>query len=190
MRFHQEPVEPGISLATDGIRVVVEAVVSQNFRPRRVRSPNLRTPVHDAIGLVEIYRLFHVGWNYGIVLADFGHAIHLDSEQDGDAVPFEVLRARDTVSDAPQLCPKMMMRACCFSSADSLPSRFASRSPQNFLVGLGAMTVREALYIHPIGVFVAQVFDHLHRAVHAVIVPDEAADKADDDGGRCGACLG
>jgi hypothetical protein len=37
------------------------------------------------------------------------------------------------------------------------------------------VTVRETLHIHAIGIFVAQVFDDLHRAVHAVIL-DEAAD--------------
>ena len=63
------------------------------------------------------------------------------------------------------------------------------QAPQNFLVGLVAVTVRETLYIHAIGVFIAQVFDDLHRAVHAIIVLDEAADETDNHGGRAGASL-
>ena len=63
------------------------------------------------------------------------------------------------------------------------------QAPQNFLVGLVAVTVRETLYIHAFAVFIAQVFDHLHRAVHAIIVLDEAADEADHHGGRGGASL-
>ena len=63
------------------------------------------------------------------------------------------------------------------------------QAPQNFGVGPVGVTVRETLYIHAFGVFIAQVFDNLHRAVHAVIVLDEAADETDHHGGRGGARL-
>jgi hypothetical protein len=63
------------------------------------------------------------------------------------------------------------------------------QAPQNFLVGPVAVTVRETLDIHAIGIFVAQVFDDLHRAVHAIIVLDETPDETDNHGGRGGATL-
>ncbi len=92
VRLDQDSVEPGISLATNGIRFVVVAEVSQDFRPRRILGANLGPPVHDSVGLVEIDRLSHVGGNHGVILADLGHAIHLDGEQHGNAIPLQLAR--------------------------------------------------------------------------------------------------
>ena len=61
--------------------------------------------------------------------------------------------------------------------------------PQNFLVGLVAVAVGEALYVHTFAILVAKVLDHLHRAVRMRIVLDEAADEADDHGARHRAML-
>jgi len=63
------------------------------------------------------------------------------------------------------------------------------QAPQNFLIGPVAVTIRETLYINAIGVFIAQVFDDLNRAVHAIIVLDESPDETDNHGGRGGATL-
>src|SRR5260370_20082859 len=90
VRFYQDPVEPRISLATDGPRPIVIAEVSQDFRMYRIGGPNLGSSVHDSIRLVEIDRLPDVGGNHGIILTDLGDAIHLNGEQDGNTISLQL----------------------------------------------------------------------------------------------------
>src|SRR4029077_9259930 len=54
------------------------------------------------------------------------------------------------------------------------------QAPHNFLVSLTTVAVGEALHVHALAIFVAEVLDHLHRTVRARVVLDEAADEPDD----------
>ena len=101
--FYQEPVEPGISVAANGIGFVVEPEISQDFRPLRVCGANLGPAVHDSVGLIKIYRLSYIGRDYLVILADLGDAIHLNGEQDGDAVFFQLSRQRYSLRSAPAM---------------------------------------------------------------------------------------
>ena len=54
-------------------------------------------------------------------------------------------------------------------------------------VGTTLITVAigEALHVHTLAIFVAEMLDHLHRAVCARVMLDEATDEPDDHGWRC-----
>jgi len=79
-------VEPGSLRALDRVLLVVDEVISQNVRLGRISSFDLRAAVDDAMGLIEIDGLGDVVGNDGILLPEFGDAIHLDGEQNRNAL--------------------------------------------------------------------------------------------------------
>ncbi len=46
--------------------------------------------MQKSVRLVEINGLFYIAWNDRVILADLGNAIHLDGEQNRDALLFPV----------------------------------------------------------------------------------------------------
>ena len=119
MSLYQHAVEPGISLAGDRIRLVVESKISHDFGLRRIGGANLPAGRARSIRLVEIYRLSDVGGNHSIVLADLGYAIHLNGEQDGDAFFFQFSRQRDRLRSAPAVAEYDDARAAFFFGGES-----------------------------------------------------------------------
>ena len=79
-------VEPGSLRALDRVLLVVDEVISQNVRLGRISSFDLRAAVDDAMRLIEIDGLGDVVGNDGILLPEFGDAIHLDGEQNRNAL--------------------------------------------------------------------------------------------------------
>src|SRR5260370_13069332 len=81
VRLHEETVVPGILLAIDRSRFIVEAEIPDNVRACRIGGANPGLAVHKAIRLIEICGLGYVGGNHPIVLAPLGNTVHLNAKQ-------------------------------------------------------------------------------------------------------------
>jgi len=79
-------VEPGSLWTLDGVLLVVDEVVSKNVCLGRISSFDLRAAVDDAMRLIKIDGLGDVVGNDGILLPELGDAIHLDGEQNRNAL--------------------------------------------------------------------------------------------------------
>src|SRR5208282_2435085 len=99
--LHEETVVPGILLTINRIRFVVEAEISNDVRACRIGSADLGLAVQKATQLIEICGLGYVGGNDLIVLAAFGDTVHLNGEQHGNALSFQLSRQRDGFRSTP-----------------------------------------------------------------------------------------
>jgi len=76
----KDAVEPGSFRALDGMFFVIDEVVAQDFCLGGVSGGDLWAAVDEAMRLIKIDGLGDVVGNDGILLPEFGHAIHLDGE--------------------------------------------------------------------------------------------------------------
>ena len=106
VRLHEETVVPGVLLAIDRSRFIVEAEISDDVRACRIGSADPGLAVHEAIRLIEIYRLRYVCGNDLIILARLGDAIHLNCEQHRNAIPLKFSRQRNGLGSTPAMSVK------------------------------------------------------------------------------------
>jgi len=101
VRFFEGAGEPGVAVALDGIRGIVEADVSEDFGAGWIGGANFGAAVEVAIRLVKVSGLLDVGGNEGIVFTDFGDAVHLNGEEDWNAVGLQLAGESDRFGAAP-----------------------------------------------------------------------------------------
>ena len=103
VRLHEETVVPGVLLASDRSRFIVEAEISDDVRACRIGRADPGLAVHKAIRLIEICRLGYVGGNDPIVLAALGNTVHLNGEQHRNAFSSQFSRQRNGRRSAPAM---------------------------------------------------------------------------------------
>jgi hypothetical protein len=101
MGLREDAVIPRIRVARDGIRFIVEFQIANNSRACRIGSTNTWLTMEKSIRLIEIDGLGDVGGDNRVVLANLGNTIHLNGQEDGDAVFFQLLRQRHGFRGAP-----------------------------------------------------------------------------------------
>ncbi len=99
--FGEEMVPPGILLAGDGTCFVMGLEISDDLGARGVGSANFGASFEMSVDLKEIHGLGHVGGDQGVILVVLGDAIHLDSEENGNAVSVEPAGQGDGFRSAP-----------------------------------------------------------------------------------------
>lgn len=81
----EETLHAGLVRARNRIFLVIDAVIPQNLGLRRVGGGNLCPAVENAMRLIKVHGLRDIAGNDGIVLPDFGDAVDLHSEQNGNS---------------------------------------------------------------------------------------------------------
>jgi hypothetical protein len=88
----EDTVIPEILIALDRIHFIVESKISNNSRVCGIGRTNFWLAVEKSIWLIEIDRLGDVGRDNRVVLPNFGDAIDLDSQNNGDVLFFQFTR--------------------------------------------------------------------------------------------------
>src|ERR1700734_4269301 len=70
-----------VTVAIHRLSFVVESVIPDDARSRRVRGANFSAPMQPSVGLIEIGGCFYVGRDAEIIPVAFGNAIDLHGEQ-------------------------------------------------------------------------------------------------------------
>jgi hypothetical protein len=179
----EEAVCPGGLGACDWCFLVIHAVIPEDFGFCRIGGGDLLPAVHDALGLIKVYGFGDVIWNDGIVLPQFGDAIHLHCEQNRHAFAAQV----------PGQCNNCRRSPTVAEEDDAGPSSFFRR--QNAIVigveqsndaieGLSSMAIFKNADIGVFGDGSLDLPRELNRAVVRIVMVDESSDKADHDIGR------
>src|SRR5260370_27526898 len=95
VRLHEETVVPGVLLAIDRSRFIVEAEIPDNVRARRIGGANPGLAVHKAIRVIEICGLGYVGGNHPIVLAALCNTVPLYGKPHPNSFSSQVFRPRN-----------------------------------------------------------------------------------------------
>src|SRR5260370_13074400 len=103
VRLHEETVVPGILLAIDRSRFIVEAELADNVSACRIGGANRGLAVHKAIRLIEICGLGYVGGNHPIVVAALGNTVHLNGKQHRNSFSSQFSRQRNGRRSAPAM---------------------------------------------------------------------------------------
>ena len=149
----------------------------------------LRPAVDDAMRLVKVHGLGDVGRNDGIVLPDFGDAIHLHGQHNRNAF-------------APQVAGQQHRRGCSPAVAeenDAGPSFFfrgknavviGVEQAEDGVVGLFPATVLKNPHISIFGNSSLDLLRELNRAVVRVVMADKSAHEADHNVRRSRSAFG
>jgi hypothetical protein len=119
--LHENTVPPRILPATEGFCFVVGAEVAEDASALRIGGANLGLAVEHAIELIKIDGLGDVGGDYGVIFADLGDAIYLDSEDYRNTVFFELTSKFDGFRGAPTVA-KNNDTGVLFFLGDRVPS--------------------------------------------------------------------
>ena len=99
--LHEKAVPPRILAASERFCFVVGAEVAEDASALGIGGANLGLAVQHSIELKKIDGLGDIGGDYGVIFADLGDAIDLDSEDYGNAVFFQLTRKFDGFRGAP-----------------------------------------------------------------------------------------
>jgi len=181
----EETLHAGLVRACDRIFPVVDAVIPQNLGLRWVGGGNLRPAVEDAVRLIKVDRLRDVTGDDGIVLPDFGDAVDLHGEQNGNSCLLQVTSQQYSSGSSPTM-----------SENDDACSRLFFGGKTAVVIDIeqahdGVVgTLPAAVFEDPnVGVFGSRALDPLSKtngAVVKIVVAYEAAHETDDNaGGNC-----
>src|ERR1700728_4530403 len=117
----QETVCPGGLGASNWRFLVIDSVITEDFGFCRIGGSDVLLAVHDALGLVKIHGFGDVIWNDGVVLPQFGDAIHLHGEQEGYAFAAQVPSQRDNRRRSPTVAtPDDARSSFCFRGKNAV----------------------------------------------------------------------
>ena len=174
------PSEPRVSLATDGGLFVVEAVVAEDMGFGIVGGSDLRAPVDDAVGLIEVHRCRHVLGNDFIVLPELANTVDLHGQHHRDTQPVEVPGQNDHGGGAPALSEQHDVGGSLLLLAEHAVLIGVKQVKDGFERHL-AMAILENLDVGVFGEILLKALRDLDRAVVGVGVAHETADEADQD---------
>lgn len=180
MRFFEGAGEPGVAVALDGIRGIVEADIAEDFGAGWIGGANFGAAVKVAIRLVKVGGLFDVGGNEGIVFADFGDAVYLNGKENWDAVGLQLAGESNRFRAAPTVAVDDDASVLFFVGRE-FAVVIDVEETQNFLMRSFAAMVFENFDVNLRRIFLAEALGELDAAVDGIGVADETADEADDD---------
>src|SRR5438270_14009084 len=93
--------EPGIRRAGLWLFFVVKAEVAQNLGPQSISWNDFRQTMKHSTRLKKVNRAGHIGRNNAIILPGLGDAVHLNREQDGNALFLQLAGKRHDRRCAP-----------------------------------------------------------------------------------------
>lgn len=180
--------EPGCAFATDGLFLVVEAVVAEDLRFRIVGGGDLGATVDQAMGLVEVDGGGDVFGDDFVVLPRFRDAVDLNCQQDWNANSVQFAGEHDYGGGSPTVAEEDDAGLRFFLVAEDAVV-VAVEFAEDCVVGGAAVAVLEDLDLG-VGQGGAHVLSELYGAVVGVVVADEASGEADENvrGGCCGMC--
>jgi hypothetical protein len=164
---------------------VVETIVAQDLSASRVEGADLFAAMNQPVGLVEVDGLRDIGRNDGIVLADFGDAIHLHRQQHRDVLPLQIASQGNYGGGSPTVTEK---------DDSSIPSFRVGQNavvigieqPDNGTVSTLPVTVFKRLDDDARRIGFAEPLSQFDRPVMGIIVTDKPTDKTNNDVGRGG----
>jgi len=183
--FDEVAVPPGISLAGERTAFVVEAIISEDGSARGIGGANFGAAVERAVRLIKIGGLGDIGGDERVILAALSDAIHLDGEEDGNAVFFEQAGEVHGFRSAPAM-PIDDDAGVSLLRRGERSVIVRVEEPQNFLMSQLAAMIFEGARDDAGGVILAELLDELHLGVDIIRVAYVAADKTDDDDRRPG----
>ena len=138
--------------------------------------------MEHAIELIKIDGLRDVGGNQRVVLADLGDAIHLNGENDENAVFFKLAREFNGFRSAPTVAKNNDVCVLLFFTRQRAIA-VGIKQVKDCLMGVLATVVLKRLHEYGGSIVLAQALDELDFRVDAIIVADEAADKTNHNDG-------
>ena len=141
--------------------------------------------MNQPVGLVEVDGLRDIGRNDGIVLADFGDAIHLHRQQHGDVLPLQIARQSDRCGGSPTVPEKDDSCIPSFPVGQSAVM-IAIEQPDNGTVSTLPVTVFKRLDGDARRIGFAEPLGQFDWPVMGIIVTDKPTDKTNHDVGRGG----
>ena len=164
---------------------VVETIIAQDLGASRVESADLFAAMNQPVGLVEVDGLRDIGRNDGIVLADFGDAIHLHRQHHRDILPLQIPRQSDRCGGSPTVPEK---DDSCISSfrVGQNAVVIAIKQPDNGTESTLPVTVFKRLDGDARRIGFAQPLSQFDWPVMEIIVADKSTNKTNNDVGRGG----
>jgi hypothetical protein len=141
--------------------------------------------MNQPVGLVEVDGLRDIGRNDGIVLTDFGDAIHLHRQQHRDALALQIASQSDRCGGSPTVTEK---------DDSSIPSFRVGQNavvigieqPDNGTVCTLPVTVFKRLDGDARRIGFAEPLSQFDWPVMGIIVADKSTNKTNNDVGRGG----
>lgn len=99
----EDAVPEGVFGAGGGIFPVVHEVIAEDFRLGGIGSGDAAAAVDNALGLIEVDGFNNIVGDDGVVLPEFGDAIDLDGELNGNAFASQIAGQRNGGCGSPAL---------------------------------------------------------------------------------------
>jgi len=141
--------------------------------------------MNQPVGLVEVDGLRDIGRNDGIVLADFGDAIHLYRQQHRDILPLQIPRQSDRRGGSPTVPEEDDSCIPSFRVGQN-PVVIAIEQPDDGTVSTLPVTVFKRLDGHARRIDFTEPLGQFDWPVMGIIVTDKPTDKTNHDVGRGG----
>lgn len=141
--------------------------------------------MNQPVGLIEVDGLRDIGRNDGIVLADFGDAIHLHRQQHRDVLSLQIARQSDRCGGSPTVPEKDDSCILSFRVGQNAVV-IAIEQPDNGTVRTFPVTVFKGLDGDARRIGFAEPLGQFDRPVMGIVVTDKPTDKTNNDVGRGG----
>ena len=141
--------------------------------------------MNQPVGLVEVDGLRDIGRNDGIVLADFGDAIHLHRQQHRDVLPLQIASQGNYSGGSPTVTEKDDSSISFFRVGQNAVV-IGIEQPDNGTVSTLPVTVFKRLNGDARGIGFAQPLSQFDWPVMGIIVADKSTNKTNNDVGRGG----
>lgn len=162
--------------------LVVHEEVAEDLSFGGIGGGDTAASVNDAVGLVEIYGGGDVVGNDGIVLPDFGDAIDLHGERDGDAFAAEITSEENGGSGSPAVAEQNDVSASLFGGGESAVAIGIEKMDDGIVSALPAAVLKNPdIRIFILGKVALDALRELNRAMVGVVVRDETSNEADHD---------
>lgn len=176
----EEAIGPGSLGTVDGVLAVIDEIVSQDFGLFGICGDDLTAAVDETVGLVEVDGLRDVVGDDGIVLPEFGDAINLNGEQDGDILAAQIAGQQDGGGCSPALSEQNDVSARFFLGGKCAVAILIEQM-KDCGIGLLAAAILENANVGSVGKSLADATGDYNRAVMRIFVADKAADESDDN---------
>lgn len=175
-----EVIEPAHGFAPYGLFAIVVAIVAENFCFGGVGGGDAGASVDEAVRLIEVDGGSDVVGNDGVVLPQFGDAVDLYGEQNGNVDASEFARQYDRGRGSPTVAEEHDVGLRFFLIAQEAIV-IAIEKADDGLVGLTAVAIFKDLDESVVTQALAQALGDKHRLLMGIVVANEAANEPDEN---------